>query len=100
MQLGAVLREIHSIAISHNDDLVDRYNHRFTVIFLSFFILVIASKQYYGEPIVCWTPAHFSGAHNHYTNTIWYLELSLIIALFFKCYFNIFCSVVYFLLLN
>ncbi len=73
MQLGSVLREIQSIAINHDDDLIDRYNHRFTVIFLAFFILVIATKQYYGEPIVCWTPAHFSGAHNHYANTIWYI---------------------------
>ena len=74
MQLGSVLREIQSISVNHDDDLIDRYNHRFTVIFLAFFILVIATKQYYGEPIVCWTPAYFSGAHNHYANTIWYLK--------------------------
>lgn len=70
MQLGSVLREIQTIANKHDDDIVDRYNHRYTVMFLALFILVIATKQYYGEPIVCWTPGTFSGAHNHYANTI------------------------------
>lgn len=37
---------------------------------LAVFIFLIASKQYFGEPIICWTPAQFTGSHNSYANTI------------------------------
>lgn len=70
MQLGTVLKEFQNFSNRHEDDLVDRYNHRYTVFFLAFFILIIATKQYYGEPIICWTPAYFSGSHSAYANTI------------------------------
>lgn len=68
--LGSVLGEARSIVNKHDDDIVDRYNHRYTVIALAIFIFVIASKQYFGEPITCWTPAQFTGSHNSYANTI------------------------------
>ena len=71
MQLGSVISEIKAFVNKHDDDLIDRYNHRYTVMFLSFFNLVIATKQYFGEPIMCWTPASFTSSHVAYTNTIW-----------------------------
>ena len=52
MMIGTVLEEIRSFVNKHDDDIVDRYNHRYTVMILSIFILVIATKQYFGEPIV------------------------------------------------
>lgn len=52
MQLGSIIREVQTFTNNYDDDLVDRYNHRYTVMFLAFFILVVATKQYYGEPIV------------------------------------------------
>ena len=51
MMLGSVIGEVRSIVNKHDDDIVDRYNHRYTVIALAIFIFVIASKQYFGEPI-------------------------------------------------
>lgn len=55
---------------THDDDIVDRYNHKYTVMTLAIFIFIISSKQYFGEPIVCWTPAQFTGSHTSYANTI------------------------------
>jgi hypothetical protein len=52
MMLGSVLHEVKSFVNKHDDDVVDRYNHRYTVMALAVFIFVIATKQYFGEPIV------------------------------------------------
>lgn len=52
MMLGSVLHEMRTFVNKHDDDIVDRYHHRYTVMFLAVFILLIASKQYFGEPIV------------------------------------------------
>jgi hypothetical protein len=52
MMIGTVLEEVRTFVNKHDDDIVDRYNHRYTVMILSIFILVIATKQYFGEPIV------------------------------------------------
>ena len=50
--LNTVLQEIKTFVNKHDDDIVDRYNHRYTVMILAVFIFVIATKQYFGEPIV------------------------------------------------
>jgi len=52
MQLNQIVQACQQFVNQHDDDLVDRYNHRVTAIFLAIFIAVIATKQYYGEPIV------------------------------------------------
>lgn len=52
MNLGELIGQCQKFVNKHDDDLVDRYNHRVTVIFLGIFIAVIATKQYYGEPII------------------------------------------------
>ena len=69
--LDTLFAEIRAFVNKLEDDLVDRYNHRYTVVFISFFIFVIGSKQYFGEAINCWTPATFTGSHDSYANTIW-----------------------------
>jgi hypothetical protein len=45
--LGSILHEVKSFVNKHDDDLVDRYNHRYTVMILAVFIFVIATKQYF-----------------------------------------------------
>ncbi len=50
--INSILGEIRAVVNRHDDDAVDRYNHRYTVMGLAIFIFLIASKQYFGEPIV------------------------------------------------
>jgi len=70
MFISTIVSELRGIVNRHDDDSVDRYNHRYTVMILAIFIFIISSKQYFGEPIVCWTPAQFTGSHNAYANAI------------------------------
>jgi hypothetical protein len=58
------------------DDFVDRLNRKYTVILLLVFITVLSSKQYIGEPMACFCPAHFTGAHVEYTNNICWISRS------------------------
>jgi hypothetical protein len=50
--LVSIIKEVSTFVNKHDDDTVDRYNHRYTVMILAVFIFLIASKQYFGEPIV------------------------------------------------
>jgi len=52
----------------YDDDSIDRLNRLLTVVILVLFSLVVTSTQYVGEPISCWTPAHFEDDHEDYTN--------------------------------
>ena len=47
----------------NDDDLIDRLNHQYTVIFLVVFTIVVSTTQYVGAPIHCWCPAYFTGNH-------------------------------------
>jgi len=52
-----------------NDDSVDRLSHRLTVMLLVLFAFILTTKQFVGDPIYCWTPAHFmKDSHDEYTN--------------------------------
>ena len=48
----SLIKEINTFTNTNDDDLIDRYNHRYTVAILSFFIFIISTKQYLGDPIV------------------------------------------------
>jgi len=52
ISLATVIQEVQRFVNKHDDDLVDRFNNRYTVIFLSIFMVLIASIQYIGNPIV------------------------------------------------
>jgi hypothetical protein len=56
------------------DDFVDRLNRKYTVILLLVFVTILSSKQYIGEPLACFAPAHFTGAHVEYTNNICWIS--------------------------
>ena len=58
------------------DNFVDRLNRKYTVILLLVFVTVLSSKQYIGEPMSCFCPAHFTGSHVEYTNNICWIGRS------------------------
>ena len=53
MILNDIVSQISSFLSHDNDDLVDKFHYRHTVIGLAIYLLLLTSKQYYGEPIVC-----------------------------------------------
>jgi len=56
----------------HDDDVYDRYSHRWTIILLGVFIIAISAKQFVGTPIECIPPADFGGNHKTYVeNFCW-----------------------------
>lgn len=58
------------------DDFIDRLNRKYTVILILVFVTILTSKQYIGEPLACFCPAHFTGAHVEYTNNICWISTS------------------------
>ncbi|CAF2650729.1 unnamed protein product [Rotaria sp. Silwood2] len=67
---------LQQVGQSHkvDDDIIDRFNRRFTVVLLVTFTAFVSAKQFVGEPISCWTPAQFSGPQVAYTNSICWLK--------------------------
>lgn len=59
------LTRIGKFAARWDDDLVDRINHRYSAVILIIFTVIVSTKQYVGEPIVCWCPAQFESKCFH-----------------------------------
>ncbi len=56
--------------IQKDDDFIDRMNHRYTTFIFVIFAIVVTTRQYVGDPINCWAPAHFTKNYIDYTNKI------------------------------
>jgi len=52
----------------NDDDFSDRLSHRYSTAIMVIFAIVVSTKQYVGDPINCWVPAHFTGNHEEYAN--------------------------------
>lgn len=52
---------------SNDDDWADRLNHTYTVSLIVLFAIFVSTSLVVGQPIECWCPAQFSGAHVAYT---------------------------------
>ena len=70
MDLFGAAAKVFSIKSRFDDDFGDRLNHKYTSVLLVIFAVVVSTKQYVGEPINCWCPAHFTGNWEDYTNKI------------------------------
>ena len=62
------------VNVRNDDDLADRLHHRYTVIIMILFTLVISTTQYVGNPIHCWCPAYFTGNHEAFANKVCWIS--------------------------
>ena len=65
---------------TYDDDFYDRLSRRYSVILFVIFTMLVSAKQYIGEPIACFCPAHFTGSHVEYTNNICWISNSYFIS--------------------
>lgn len=52
-----------------DSDVIDRLNHMQTTMLLVMFAVLVTTKQFVGDSITCWVPAHFTGNQEEYTNS-------------------------------
>ncbi|CAF0741763.1 unnamed protein product [Adineta steineri] len=64
----------HGHDAAYDDDFYDRLSRRYSVILLIIFTVLVSTKQYVGEPIACFCPAHFTGTHVEYTNNVCWIS--------------------------
>ena len=72
--LISTVAKVTKVNIRNDDDIVDRLHHRYTVIFLVIFTVLISTTQYVGTPITCWCPAYFTSNHVEYANKICWIQ--------------------------
>jgi hypothetical protein len=68
--LISTVAKVAKVNIRNDDDLCDRLNHRYTVIFLFIFTVLVSTTQYVGNPIHCWCPAYFTSNHEEFTDKV------------------------------
>jgi len=68
--LISTVAKVAKVNVRNDDDLIDRLNHRYTVLFLVIFTVVVSTTQYVGDPISCWCPAYFTSNHEKFTDKI------------------------------
>ncbi|XP_061165296.1 innexin unc-9-like isoform X1 [Saccostrea echinata] len=54
----------------HDDNYIDRLSHYYTVIFLLFMQITVATNEYVGDPIHCFCPTEFTENEVDYTNFV------------------------------
>lgn len=71
-RLVGLISKAGSTRAQDDDDFADRLSSRYTVVLLVTFAVLVGMNQYVRNPITCWTPNHFTGAHTRYTtNYCW-----------------------------
>ncbi|CAF0899114.1 unnamed protein product [Didymodactylos carnosus] len=70
----AAAKVTQSHDVTCDDDFYDRLSRRYSVILLIIFTILVSTKQYVGEPIACFCPAHFTGTHVEYANNVCWIS--------------------------
>ena len=56
---------------SSSESLTDVLNSSVTTSILILFAVVLTTKQeFFGDPISCWAPSHFTESHQEFTNRV------------------------------
>lgn len=62
--------QVVGLRATYDDDFIDRLNHKYTVILLVIFTVIVSTNQYVGNPIECWCPTDFTDNRVSYTNFV------------------------------
>lgn len=73
-KLVKTLQGLSDIKSRLDDDFADRLSRQYTTAILLAFAFVVSTKQFVGQPISCWCPAHFTESHRAYTDTICWIS--------------------------
>lgn len=71
--LNDIVGQIPKFLAHDNDDAVDRLHYRYTVIGLAVYLVMLTTKQYYGEPIVCVPANSATTDQKNYINSMCWL---------------------------
>ena len=74
MILNDILSQVSSFLSHDNDDLVDKFHYRHTVIGLAIYLVLLTSKQYYGESIICVSPKEATPEFKKFQESICWLN--------------------------
>ena len=69
-RLFAIIGNVGDVSLKTGDTFSDRLNCQHTTFILVIFAILVTTKNYVGDPISCWCPAHFTESHIEYTNNI------------------------------
>ena len=67
-KIVAVIGSLPRLIQHRDDDFSDRLSYWYTTAVLVFFSVIVTSKQFVGDAINCWVPAHFTSNHEEYAN--------------------------------
>ncbi|KAI6197187.1 hypothetical protein M3Y94_01195000 [Aphelenchoides besseyi] len=73
MQVPYLLDFLQSLKSTHLDDHVDRLHYLTTTALLTFFALLIGTKQTFGEPLYCLTPSNYIDTWHQYIHKYCYV---------------------------
>ncbi|KAI6174050.1 Innexin [Aphelenchoides besseyi] len=74
MQVPYLLDFLQSLKSARLDDFVDRLHYLSATALLTFFALLIGSKQTFGEPLTCMIPSQFPDSWNKYVHQFCYVS--------------------------
>ncbi|ESP03221.1 hypothetical protein LOTGIDRAFT_205073 [Lottia gigantea] len=75
--LEGILEVFNKLVISNgarDDDAVDQFHHFISVALFAALAGAVGAKQYVGDPIHCWVPAHFAGSHQNYAENLCWIS--------------------------
>lgn len=58
----------------YDEDVVDRLNHKYSLIIFTILAIVATTNQYVGEIIKCWSPAQFPDSWVEYANNVCWIS--------------------------
>ncbi|VDN52742.1 unnamed protein product [Dracunculus medinensis] len=65
----------------YDDDIIDRCNYLVTNSILLICAVIVAAKQYVGEPLQCWVPAEFKSGWEQYVENYCFVENTYFVAI-------------------